>query len=152
MRLAPSFIMNYGAPDNVILHEISDLTHNNQAVRDTVDLMASILTDHVQGKRTKQKSIYKNKMEVCNSGWSVTTLQAALWAFNITTDYKSGLIQAVNLGGDADTIGAVYGQIAGAYYGVSAIPQTWVKAVKTYEKVNELIEATIDLKLANLTK
>ena len=39
MRFAPSFIMNYGAPDNVMLHEISDLTHCSQTVRDVVDLM-----------------------------------------------------------------------------------------------------------------
>jgi ADP-ribosylglycohydrolase len=32
---------------------------------------------------------------------------------------------AVNLGDDADTTGAVYGQLAGAYYGVDMIPATW---------------------------
>lgn len=152
MRFAPSFIMNYGAPDNVMLHEISDLTHCSQTVRDVVDLMAAILTEHVQGVRTTQQSIYKSKEEVNNSGWSVSTLQAALWAFNATNDFESGLIQAVNLGGDSDSIGAVFGQIAGAYYGFDAIPPSWVKDVKTYEKVNELIEATIDLKLEEMNQ
>jgi ADP-ribosyl-[dinitrogen reductase] hydrolase len=147
MRFAPSFIMNYGAPDNVMLHEISDLTHCSQAVRDVVDLMAAILTEHVEGKRTQQQSIYKSREDVNVSGWSVSTLQAALWAFNATNDYESGMIQAVNLGGDSDSIGAVYGQIAGAYYGFDAIPSSWVKAVKDYEKVNELIESTIAVKM-----
>jgi ADP-ribosyl-[dinitrogen reductase] hydrolase len=32
---------------------------------------------------------------------------------------------AVNLGDDADTTGAVYGQIAGAFYGYDAIPDSW---------------------------
>ena len=62
------------------------------------------------------------------------------------------MIQAVNLGGDSDSIGAVFGQIAGAYYGFDAIPPSWVKDVKTYEKVNELIEATIDLKLEEMNQ
>ena len=74
-----------------------------------------------------------------SSGWAVSTLQAALWAFNITETFADGLITAVNLGGDADTIGAVYGQIAGAYYGFDAIPERWVKAVKTWKEVDSLI-------------
>ena len=51
-----------------------------------------------------------------------------------------GLIAAVNLGGDSDAIGAVYGQIAGAYYGFDAIPERWIKAVKAWKKVDALIE------------
>ena len=31
----------------------------------------------------------------------------------------------MNLGGDADTVGAIYGQLAGAYYGVADIPEEW---------------------------
>ena len=54
----------------------------------------------------------------------------ALWAFNATHNFRDALVAAVNLGGDADTIGAVCGQIAGAYYGYSAIPREWLEAVK----------------------
>ena len=54
------------------------------------------------------------------------------------------MIAAVNLGGDADSIGAVYGQIAGAYYGFAAIPNRWIKAVKTWEKVDDFIERFIN--------
>ena len=56
------------------------------------------------------------------------------------------MLAAVNLGGDSDSIGAVYGQIAGAYYGFDAIPQRWVKEVKDWRKINELIEALIQLR------
>ena len=59
------------------------------------------------------------------------------------------MIAAVNLGGDADSIGAVYGQIAGAYYGFDAIPVRWVKAVKTWEKVDGLIERFINSVLSD---
>jgi len=55
----------------------------------------------------------------------IDTLEAALWAFASTDDFATGALAAVNLGGDADTTGAVYGQIAGAYYGASGIPAAW---------------------------
>ena len=79
-----------------------------------------------------------------NSGWAVSTLDAALWAFNTTESFADGLIAAVNLGGDSDSIGAVYGQITGAFYGFDAIPDRWVKAVKTWEKVDTLIESFLN--------
>ena len=79
-----------------------------------------------------------------NTGWAVSTLEAALWAFNTTETFEEGMIAAVNLGGDSDSIGAVCGQIAGSYYGFNAIPERWVKAVKTWEKVDLLIENFLD--------
>ena len=51
------------------------------------------------------------------------------------------MIAAVNLGGDSDTIGAVYGQIAGAYNGFDDIPERWLNAIKDREKANELIDS-----------
>ena len=143
MRFAPSYVLNYGNADNKILHEISDLTHKSKKVRETVDLMARICDEHMRGHRTDVRSIYHTRAEVNNSGWAVSTLQAALWAFETTSTFEEGLIAAVNLGGDADSIGAVYGQIAGAYYGFKAIPARWLAAVKTHDKVNDLIEAFI---------
>ena len=77
---------------------------------------------------------------------AVSTLQAALWAFETTETFEDGMIAAVNLGGDADSIGAVYGQIAGAFYGFEAIPKRWLNSVKDYNKINELIENLIHLK------
>ncbi|MFY7999038.1 MAG: ADP-ribosylglycohydrolase family protein [Candidatus Kapaibacteriota bacterium] len=63
--------------------------------------------------------------DITGSGFVADTLEAALWAFYRTNDFETGAILAVNLGGDADSTGAVYGQIAGAYYGVNAIPRRW---------------------------
>ena len=146
MRFAPSWILNYGNSDRTILYEISDLTHDSSAVRKTIDLMADICDVHVQGKRTETASIYQTREEVGNSGWAVSTLQAALWAFQTTDSFEDGMIAAVNLGGDADSIGAVYGQIAGLYYGYGAIPERWLAAVKDWEKVNALIEQFITMK------
>lgn len=67
----------------------------------------------------------KQPPQIFASGYVVKTLEAALWAFYHTDDFESGALKAVNLGDDADTVGAVYGQIAGAYYGIAGIPQKW---------------------------
>ena len=55
----------------------------------------------------------------------VLVLEAALWAFATTDNYRDGCLAGVNLGNDADTTAAIYGQIAGAYYGKLAIPDAW---------------------------
>jgi ADP-ribosylglycohydrolase len=59
------------------------------------------------------------------TGYVVQSLEAALWAFHKTDNFRDGALLAVNLGDDADTTGAVYGQLAGAFYGVGNIPETW---------------------------
>lgn len=59
------------------------------------------------------------------SGYVVKSLEAALWAFHRTDTFRDGALLAVNLGDDADTTGAVYGQLAGAYYGEDGIPAEW---------------------------
>ena len=53
------------------------------------------------------------------------TLGTALWAFHKSTSFREGALLAVNLGDDADTAGAIYGQIAGAHYDADAIPRAW---------------------------
>jgi len=61
------------------------------------------------------------------TGYVVRSLEAALWAFHTTADFRSGALAAVNLGDDADTTGAVFGQLAGACYGAGGIPQAWLE-------------------------
>ncbi len=63
--------------------------------------------------------------EIRGSGYVVRSLEAALWALHRTGSFRDGALAAVNLGEDADTTGAVYGQLAGALYGAEAIPAEW---------------------------
>jgi len=71
---------------------------------------------------------YRKRMppQIRGSGYVVHTLEAALWALATTDDFRSGLLKVVNLGEDADTTGAVYGQLAGALYGVKEISSDWI--------------------------
>lgn len=68
----------------------------------------------------------KTRDEISSSGYVIDTLEAALWAFYHNDDFESGMLAAVNLAGDADTIGAVFGQLAGASYGETRIPVRWI--------------------------
>ncbi len=63
--------------------------------------------------------------EVRGTGYVVDTLEAALWAFAQGNDFEQAVLAAVNLGEDADTTGAVCGQLAGAHWGYEGIPAKW---------------------------
>lgn len=67
----------------------------------------------------------RNPPEIKGTGHVVRSLEAAIWAFHKGNDFREGALLAVNLGNDADTTGAVYGQIAGAYYGYDGISAKW---------------------------
>jgi ADP-ribosylglycohydrolase len=71
----------------------------------------------------------KEPPEIMGTGYVVKSLEAALWAFNRSDSFESGCLMAVNLGDDADTTGAVYGQIAGAYYGEARLPENWLAQI-----------------------
>jgi len=71
------------------------------------------------------------------SGYVIHTLEAALWAFHRTDNFRDGALAVVNLGEDADTTGAVYGQIAGAYYGASGIPSEWAEKLAMRELIEQ---------------
>lgn len=68
-----------------------------------------------------------DREQVVSSGHAPATLTAACWAVTSTTDFRSAILAAVNLGDDADTVGAVTGQLAGALYGEAGIPEPWLQ-------------------------
>jgi ADP-ribosylglycohydrolase len=75
-----------------------------------------------------------------SGGYVVSTLQIALWAFHTSDNFRDGAIKAVNVGHDADTYGAIYGQLAGAYYGVDGIHKEWQDIIAK----RELVESHAD--------
>jgi len=78
--------------------------------------------------------------EVQSTGYVVHTLEASIWAFHRTNTFREALLLAVNLGDDADTVGAVCGGLAGTYYGIKAIPSEWVNSLRRREYVLSLAE------------
>jgi ADP-ribosyl-[dinitrogen reductase] hydrolase len=73
--------------------------------------------------------------EITGSGFVVRSLEAALWALHNSRSFRDGALLAVNLGNDADTTGAVYGQLAGAIYGESAIPEQWRRVLASGDQI-----------------
>jgi ADP-ribosyl-[dinitrogen reductase] hydrolase len=66
----------------------------------------------------------KQPPAIQGSGWVVQSLEASLWAFHDANTFEEAILRAVNLGDDADTTGAICGQLAGAYWGESNIPES----------------------------
>ena len=70
----------------------------------------------------------------------VNTLEAAIWCVAQASSFEEALILAVNLADDADTVGAVTGQLAGAIWGFSAIPERWLTPLAWREEIIELAD------------
>jgi ADP-ribosyl-[dinitrogen reductase] hydrolase len=71
----------------------------------------------------------RTRADLKNTGWVHHTLESAIWAVLTTQSFEEALIQAVNLGWDADTTGCVTGSIAGALYGLEGIPERWKNTI-----------------------
>ena len=82
------------------------------------------------------------------NGYVVSTLQTALYHGLTADSAREAIITAVNMGGDADTVGAITGAIAGARYGAAGLPNDWqsdlrgVTAPELEQLADELVEQT----------
>ncbi len=83
---------------------------------------------------------HKQPPEIRGTGYVVDTLEAILWAFFHTEDFRQGALKVVNLGDDADTTGAIFGQIAGAHYGVESIPAEWRQRLTMSAEITSLAD------------
>lgn len=68
--------------------------------------------------------------KIRSSGYVVHTLEASVWTLVTTDSLEEALLQGVNLGDDADTVGAVAGGLAGLFYGYDSVPEAWKDAMQ----------------------
>lgn len=152
MRLTPVPLFFHAHPEDAVKYSglSSKTTHGASAAVDSCRYLGALIVGALTGERKERllTDIYEPARGIWGKaplspevavvargsyrgaeppdiqalGTAVKTLEAALWAFNKTSTFEEGCLLAVNLGDDADTVGAVYGQLAGAYYGVDAIP------------------------------
>jgi ADP-ribosyl-[dinitrogen reductase] hydrolase len=87
----------------------------------------------------------KEPPDIKGSGYVAECLEAALWAFHRSDSFREGCLLAVNLGDDADTTGAVYGQIAGAFYGEDGIPDEWTERTAYHDQILKFADELHDL-------
>jgi ADP-ribosylglycohydrolase len=158
MRIAPVPIFCWNDPDKAFEYgsATSQTTHAHENCKNICGIFSYIAATAIQGatkehmledlKKWPQKwpqisdpevqsilagdFLKKSRDEIKSSGYVVDTFEAALWAFFTTDTFEDGAILAVNLADDSDTVGAVYGTLAGAYYGFEAIPERWLKALQ----------------------
>ena len=166
MRLAPVPI--FYQEDGRLADEISVsqgiLTHNHEVPNDGCRLLSAIILEgiktgdkdaalssvetlHVADKISHVRNRdYEEKVrdEIKSDGYVVSTLEAAMWSVWKTNNFRDALLLAVNLGDDADTVGAVTGQIAGAIYGVDEIPKEWITDLAEGNRILNLGQQLFD--------
>ena len=76
--------------------------------------------------------------DIVTNGYVVSSLHTALAAFAATNTFEKGLLMAVRRGGDTDSIGAIYGTLAGAYYGFETIPVRWRRIIARRDHILSL--------------
>ena len=155
MRLAPIGMMFWDDEERAANEAMlsSQTTHANIVCLQACCLLAKAIVRGLQG-RSKEDILAavlqhsfcseldsitsgdyqkKTRDQIESHGWVVATLEAALWCFYKTSSFEDGLILAVNLCHDADTVGAVFGALAGAYYGFGGVPDRWIVDLKAKE-------------------
>ncbi len=162
MRLAPVPMWFY--PDLEAMErysaESSRTTHGTAECLDACRLLARILYRALKGQPKEDvlfadagfsgapkveaiaRGTYRDKSRdvIRGSGYVVDCLEAALWCVWTTDTFEAAVLEATNLGDDADTTAAVAGQVAGALYGVEGIPARWREKVA----MRDLIVALAD--------
>ena len=166
MRLAPISIFYF--PDlRKIIHfaaESSRTTHGAPECIEACQLFSEMLFHIFSGmdkesalfKATFEPSMskikdialgnYRNKStnEIKGSGYVVESLEAALWCFYHTASFEEAILQATNLGDDADTTAAICGQIAGAFYGETGIPEKWLAKLHMRSEITNLADQLLE--------
>ena len=77
---------------------------------------------------------------ISSKGYVITTLEAAIYCLENTTNYRDAVLKAVNLGEDTDTVAAVCGGLAGIYYGYEDIPVDWISEIDQIQSIIDLCE------------
>ena len=85
----------------------------------------------------------KHRRDIRSSGFVLHSLEAALWCFARTSNFRDAVLLAANLGDDADTTAAITGQLAGAYYGLEQIPAEWRKMLAWSNKIETMGQALL---------
>jgi ADP-ribosyl-[dinitrogen reductase] hydrolase len=162
MRMAPAAILGHRCPDLAVrlAVEQSRTTHPAPQCLDACAVFARMLSAAISGEPKTavldharsatdpdlddiRARVWRSlsRETIRSSGYVVHTLEAALWAVDRSDSFEEAVLLAVNLGDDADTVGAVTGQLAGALWGESAIPERWIERLWWSERIRQAATA-----------
>jgi ADP-ribosyl-[dinitrogen reductase] hydrolase len=125
---------------NVMIAEFINGSNFNTALKAALEAADGTAWRHHLNEWIMAKMPHKG-----NSGWAVSTVLTALHCLHTTDSYEAAVVKAVNGGDDADTVGAVTGAIAGAFYGASAIPSRWTEVLKDRDLFTRLATTLFEL-------
>jgi ADP-ribosyl-[dinitrogen reductase] hydrolase len=163
MRLAPVPMFFFPNERAAVEHSVasSRATHGSVECLEASALFASILVRVLAGASKPEalggsrhptmrseklaaiaqgRYLAKSESDIRGSGYVVECLEAALWSFARTDSFEAAILEAANLGDDADTTAAVCGQAAGAYYGESGIPRRWLERLAWASQIRGLAD------------
>ena len=165
MRLAPIPVFYHQQGLEIVLQksaESSMVTHSSELCQQSCKYLGGVIHQLLRGSQKdhlfdfvkeltndfnkefdKLRRLNIKELDVTNSGYCVSSLEAAMHAFISTNSFLDGLVQVVNNGKDSDTVGAIYGQIAGAFYGYNQIPQELLEGLMKYNEIEVLIDNLI---------
>jgi ADP-ribosyl-[dinitrogen reductase] hydrolase len=151
MRLYPSILWTLGKPESEafrMVWDMSRLTHASELVKIETQKMFTLIRRIFKHGTSRTKADLMEGMtyplEPVSTGFVCDTFDVALWGFMESEDFEEGLLKVVNLGGDADTAGAVYGQIAGTYYGVGGLPERFLHKLEPRVEIEVLTRKLIE--------
>lgn len=103
------------------------------------------LAEHCQDVPEYDAAVKASIVTPASGGYVVDSMRIAVGSIATTGSFEEAVIEAVNLGGDADTNGAITGGLAGAWYGYDAIPEAWIAALApdVRETLNRLADAAV---------
>lgn len=124
---------------------IAEMTHRNDESTDICIQYCDFVHMAVFGDYPDRDRLKHYKENARPTGYVVDTWCNVIDALTETQSFEEAIINAVNRGGDADTIGAITGGLAGACYGYAAIPKRWIKCLdkQLTEKLDDLTRAAI---------
>jgi ADP-ribosylglycohydrolase len=148
MKLAPIALAYANDPASAVTYagESARTTHGGEPAIDAARYLAALLVGELRGEplifepthpevRAVADGSYRTNPDIRGGGYAVHALEAALWAFHSTSTFEDGALAAVNLGDDADTTAAIFGQLAGAHYGAGGIPARWRERVYAADEI-----------------
>ena len=153
MRIYPSILwtlhMDQGEAFKLVW-DMSRLTHGSQLVKevsyDFFKLVRHMLLSESERPKEEFLSRFIIKAPEKSTGFVVDTYHVAIWGFSVSQNFEEGLLKVVNLGGDPDTAGAVYGQIAGSFYGFEGLPDQFLKHIKEAKEIEGLVTKLLNPK------
>ncbi|MHC8287893.1 ADP-ribosylglycohydrolase family protein [Pseudomonas sp. XS1P51] len=171
MRLVPAVLFYFPDRDRVRTFSASSsrTTHAAPEAVECCQLFAELICNALQGMpKANVLSVSETKflepkvaaiargdyfdkpeLDIRGSGYCVASLEAALWCFHHTDSFKAAILKAANLGDDADTSAAIVGQLAGAHYGVPAIPDRWLAKLHLREDIEACADQLLSASSTN---